>query len=84
MTKKEERKIIIDEKEYKESDLSDKVKVLLEHLALITTKKQGLIREVNILDAASNMYSSQLRMQLSADSNKEEETDKKEENTQEG
>ena len=60
----EEKKITIDGKDYKLSDLSEKAMKLITQLTLIGNKKNNLLQEIDILDKAINAYAGHLKSEM--------------------
>ena len=60
----EEKKVTIDGKDYKVSDLSENAMKLITQITLVTNKKNSLLQEIDILDRASSAYSAMLKSDL--------------------
>jgi len=60
----EEKKVTIDGKDYKVSDLSETALKLITQLTLVSNKKNSLLQEIDILDRATSAYSAMLKSDL--------------------
>ena len=60
----EEKKVTIDGKDYKLSDLSEDAMKLITQLTLVSNKKNSLLQEIDILDRANNSYTTMLKSEL--------------------
>ena len=62
----EEKKVTIDGKDYKVSDLSENSLKLITQLTLVNNKKNSLLQEIDILDRANGAYTAMLKSDLEA------------------
>ena len=60
----EEKKVTIDGKDYKVSDLSEDAMKLITQLTLVNNKKNSLLQEIDILDRANGEYTAMLKTEL--------------------
>lgn len=60
----EEKKVTIDGKDYKVSDLSENAMNLITQLTLVSNKKNSLLQEIDILDRANGAYTAMLKTEL--------------------
>ena len=62
----EEKKVTIDGKDYKVSDLSENSLKLITQLTLVNNKKNSLLQEIDILERANSAYTAMLKSDLEA------------------